>query len=349
MGFSIFLFSLMGGIAADRLPKRNLLASGQLGIGVFALWIGTMVTMDVVAVWHIVVSSIAVGIIAGFTMPARQSYVPHLVGDENLMNALALNSGIMNMTRIGGPALAGILIAAVGVGPIYYLKFVGYGIFALTLFMIPIPGKAIARAATSLLGDALNGLRYVRHDRTVRELILISLIPVILAMPYINFLPVFQKDVFQVDASMLGLMGSAVGAGAVVGALAVASLGDYRYKGRVLVGSGLGFGVSLTLFGAVAGPNTFALSLALLALAGATGTAYMSLNQALILVITPPEMRGRVTGLFMTTFGLQPLGALPIGALADAFGAPVTIMSFGALTLLFFLGVALLRPNLRRV
>ena len=347
LGFSMLFFSLIGGIAADRLSKRNLLLVGQVGIGLFSLWVGVMISMGLIKVWHILVSSIMVGIIAGFTMPARQSYVPDLVGDENLISALALNSGIMNMTRIGGPALAGVLISVIGVAPLFYIKFVGYSIFALFLGLIPIKGKTQVSGSQSLLGDALAGIRYLRHNRTVLELLLIGIIPVVLAMPYVNFLPVFQEEVFHVGATGLGLMMSAVGGGAVAGALVIASLGNYRYKGLVLLWSGIGFGLSLVLFCAVADSGNFALSLVMLALTGAFGTAFMSLNQAIVMILTPPEMRGRVTGLFMTTFGLQPLGALPIGMLTDAFGAPLTIGGFGAITLLLFIGVTLFRPRLR--
>lgn len=349
LGFSMFFFSLTGGIAADRMSKRNLLVGGQIGIGIMALWVGVMVHIGLIEVWHIVVGGVITGIIAGFTMPARQSYVPDLVGDENLLNALALNSGVMNVTRIGGPALAGILIAAIGIAPLYYLKFVGYSIFALFLLMIPIKGKTQVSASLSLLGDALDGIRYLRHDRTVLELLLIGVIPVVLAMPYVNFLPVFQEEVFHVGSAELGLMMSVVGGGAVVGAMFIASITNYRYKGRILLWSGIGFGLSLVLFCAVANSGNFALSLVMLALTGVFGTAFMSLNQALVMILTPPEMRGRVTGLFMTTFGLQPLGALPIGMLTDTFGAPLTIGGFGAVTLLVFIGVTIFRPGLRRI
>ena len=349
MGFSMLIFSLTGGIAADRLSKRNLLITGQLGIGVFSVWIGVMITTDLIEVWHIVVSAVAIGIIAGFTMPARQSYVPDLVGDKNLMNALALNSGIMNVTRIGGPALAGVLISAIGVAPVYYIKFVGYAIFALFLRLIPVKGKANIATTRSLLGDAVDGVRYLRHDRTVLELLLIGVVPVVLAMPYVNFLPVFQEEVFHVGAAELGLMMSVVGGGAVVGAMAIASLGDYRYKGRVLIGSGVAFGASVVLFCVAAELGNFPLSMVVLALTGAASTAFMSLNQAMVMILTPPEMRGRVTGLFMTTFGLQPLGALPIGVLTDTFGAPLTIGGFGALTLALFIAIGLFRPQLRRL
>ena len=349
LGGAVLFCSLAGGVAADRLPKRNLLMAGRLGIGVFALFIGVMISTGLIAVWQIIVASLATGIIAGFTMPAQQSYVPDLVGDKNLMNALALNAGIMNVTRIGGPALAGILIAAFDVGPVYYIKFFAYGIFAVILLFIPITGKAVASAQTanSPMKDALDGFRYLRSDRTLLSLLIAGLLPVILAMPYVNFLPVFQKEVFQVGTPELGLMMAMVGGGAVAGALVVASLTNYRYKGRVLLISGLGFGATLTLFGLVANANTFVPSLLVLVLTGAFGTAYMALNQALMLTITPPEMRGRVAGLFMMTFGLQPLGAMPIGILIDTAGAPPVIACFGGATLVFFIIVTIFMPRIR--
>lgn len=349
LGVSMLFCSLAGGVAADRLPKRNMLMAGRLGIGLFALFIGVMISSGLIEVWHIVVSSLAIGVISGFTMPAQQSYVPDLVGDKNLINALALNSGIMSMTRVIGPSLAGVVIGVFGTGPAYYIKFFAYIIFVFFLLMIPIKGKAVVSASTSVAQDALDGLRYLRHDRTVLQMLIVSMIPVILAMPYVQFLPVFQRDVFQVGPTGLGLMGTAQGAGAVVGALTVASLGNYQYKGRVLVGSAIGFGAMLALFGAIAGPNTFIPSLVVLAFTGAFGTAFMAFSQALILVITPPEMRGRVTGLFMTTFGLMPLGAMPIGLLIDAYSAPLIIGSFGVVTMVFFVFVTIFMPRIRNL
>jgi len=351
LGFAILFCSLIGGIAADRMPKRNLLIVGQLGIGMFSLFIGVMVSLGTIQVWHIIVASIGTGIVAGLTQPARQSFIPDLVEGKNLVNAIALTAGIMNMSRVAGPALAGVIIGAFGVAPAFFAKAAAYVIFVLVLLAIPIKGKAKQQtpAGRSLMADALDGVRYLRDDRTVRELLIIGIFPVVLAMPYVNFLPVFQERVFGVGPTQLGIMMSAVGGGAVVGALFVASLSEYRYKGRVLVAAGALFGASLALFCTVAGPGTFAVSLVFLAVTSAAGTAFMSLNNALVLSHAPPHMRGRVTGLFMTTFGLQPLGALPIGAMADAIGAPVTVGAFGVATMLLFVMIALFRPNVRRL
>ncbi|UCH43685.1 MAG: MFS transporter [Dehalococcoidales bacterium] len=349
IGVSLLIFSLVGGIAADRMAKKQLMIIGQLGIAAVTLLLAILITTGLIQVWHIVVTSIVIGIIAAFTMPARQSYVPDLVGTEKLTNALALNAGMMNMTRIGGPALAGVLIGMFGVGPIYYVKVVAYGIFVAFLFLIPIAGKVDTTSTRSPLGDAIDGLRYLRDDRKVLELLILAMVPVILGLPYVNFLPVFQKEVFHLGPSALGWMMSAVGSGAVFGALVVASLGDYKYKGRILLGSGLGFGISLALFAVVANTGSFTVTLVILALTGATSTAYTALNNALVLTITPPEMRGRVMGVFMTTFGMMPLGALPMGALTDNIGAPLTTGIFGVLTLAFFVLATIFRPHLRRL
>jgi len=349
VGISLLFTSLAGGVAADRLPKRTLMVIGQLGIGVFALFIGVMVTAGLIQVWHIVVSSVAVGLIAGFTMPARQAYVPDLVGEENLVNALALSSGMMNVTRIGGPALAGILIGMFGVAPLFYVKFVAYGIFVIFLLLIPVTGKAVMSASASAFGDAIDGFRYLRHDRKVLDLLILGVVPTILGMPYVNFLPVFQEEVFHVGPSELGLMMSAVGGGAVVGSLVVASLGDYQHKGHFLLATGLGFSVTLILFNVVASTGSFPVSLVMLALVGMTGTGFMALNNALVLAVTLPEMRGRIMGVFMTTFGLMPLGALPMGSLIDSVGAPLTVGGFALAMLGFFVIMALFRPSIRHL
>lgn len=348
-GVSMLVLSFLGGIIADRVAKRNLLAVSQLGIALFTLFLAVMITAGLIEVWHIIVTAIIIGVIAAFNMPARFSYVPDLVGDDNLMNAMALNSGMMNLTRIVGPALAGVLIGIFGVGLLYYVKTAAYVVFVLLLLTIPITGKASASFSGSLLGDAADGLRYLRHDRRVLDLLILAVIPVVLGMPYINFLPVFQETVFRVGPSGLGLMMAVVGGGAIVGSLIIAYLSDSKHKGLILICSGLGFGATLVLFAVVASTGSFPLALVVLPLVGATGTAYMALNNALIMTITPPEMRGRVMGLFMTTFGLMPLGALPMGALIDIIGAPFTVGVFGAVILVFISIMVLFRPSLRRL
>lgn len=348
-GFSMLALSFLGGVVADRVRKRNLLAFSQLGIALFTLLLAVLITTGLIQVWHIIATAVVIGVIAAFNMPARQSYVPDLVGSDNLMNAMALNSGLMNLTRIAGPALAGVLIGLFGVGLLYFIKTGAYVIFVIILFLIPVTGKASATFTGSLLGDAAEGLRYLRHDRKVLDLLILAVVPVVLGMPYVNFLPVFQEEVFHVGPSELGLMMAVVGGGAIIGSLVIATLGDYKRKGLILISSGLGFGAALVLFAFMASTGSFYPSLVVLALVGASGTAYMALNNALVMMITPPEMRGRVMGLFMTTFGLMPLGALPMGALSDVIGAPFTVGIFGIVVLCFVAIMVIVRPSLRHL
>jgi len=349
IGFAILVFSFMGGIAADRVGKRKLMAITQLGIALFALFIGIMVTTGRIEVWHIVVTSVILGILAAFNNPARQTYVPDLVGREDLINAMSLTSGIMNMTRIVGPALAGILIGLFGVGLLYYVKFGAYCLFVVILFMIPVAGNPSKSMKRSPIEDALEGLRYLRKDRTLLSVMILALVPVIFGMPYVNFLPVFQEEVFHVGPEKLGLMMSVVGGGAIFGSLLIAYISDYKHKGRVLLTCGASFGFFLIMFALVSSTGAFWPSMVLLALVGATGTAFMALNNALIMMITPPEMRGRIMGLFMTTFGLMPLGSLPIGALMDRIGAPMSTGIFAGVVFVFILTMSLVMPNIRRL
>ncbi len=348
-GLSVTVFSFVGGIAADRLPRRNLLVSTQLSIAVFSLLLGVLISMKLIQVWHIVVIAVAIGVVFSFNMPARQSYVSELVGTENITNALAINSSTMNLMQIAGPALAGVLIGMIGVGPLFFINVLAYGLVVVLLFLIPVKGRASAVTSRSVLGNAVDGLRYVRHDQRALNLLLLGIVTTVFGMPYVFFLPVFQKAVFHVGPSGLGLMMSVTGIGAIVGSLVIASLNESQHKGRIMLASGLGFGISLLLFAATANAGNFPASLGMLALVGVTGTAFMTLNNALVQMVTPPEMRGRVIGLFMITFGLSSLGALPMGALVDAIGAPLTLGFFGAITLGFIIVMTMVRPTLRRL
>ena len=330
-GFSMLVFAFAGGIAADRMPKRNLMALSQTAIALSTFALGVLISTKLVQVGHIFAFSIIFGILSAFNMTARQSYLPDLVGTENLTNAQALIAGNMSLTRIAGPAAAGVLLGMFGASPIFYIKAAAHILFVVLLLLIPIRGQASA-LSRSFLGDAMLGV-----------------IPIIFGVPYINFLPVFQKVVFHVGPSGLGLMMSIIGVGAIAGSLAIATLSESRNKGRILFATGAGFGACLLLFAVTASMRNFPASLAMLGLVGATGTAFTALNGALVQGITSPEMHGRVQGLFIAGLGLTSLGGLPMGMLVDALGASMTMGLLGGVTMVFVVVVTLLRPDLRRL
>ena len=348
-GGSILVFSLLGGAIADRVGKRNLMATTQAGIAVATLVLAVLISTGGIEVWHLMVGAIIIGVIAAFNMPARQSFVPELVGKRHLMNALALTTGGMNLSRVAAPALAGILIAVVGVGTVYYIKVVAYAIFILTLLMVPVMGRASSQSRTSVPSAMKEGLVYTVRNRIILTLLIMGLVPIVFGMPYVFLLPVFQKDVLDVGASGLGYLMSAVGVGAVMGALFVAWLGDFRRKGLLLLVAGAAFGLALVLFAFLSSTGSFPLSLASLLLVGAASSAYMAVNNTLVQTIVPDEVRGRVMGLYMMTFGLNSFGTLPAGAVADSMGAPVAVGAGGVIIALFIVAVALTRPAVRNL
>jgi MFS family permease len=349
MGVSMISLSFVGGIVADRVERRLLLILSQAAIVAIMIFMGVVVTMGIVREWHLILTAILIGIVGAFNMPARQTYVPDLVGVKNLINAMALNSSIMNLTAVAGPALAGVFITAFGIGPVYNIQAVASGVFLVTLFMIPVRGSPTPGKASSPVQDAVSSIRYIRKNPIVLDHILLVTIPMIFGGPFINFLPVFQEKVFHAGASELGWMMSAIGGGALISSLMVASLARYEHKGWVLIGSGIAFGTTLVLFSVAASMGNLWLSLFLLAMIGISSTAFSSLNNALIQITTSPEMRGRVMGLYMTIFGLQSLGAMPLGAMVDKMGAPLSVGIFGGISLLSVVIMAITRPQLRRL
>ncbi|MDO8578279.1 MAG: MFS transporter [Dehalococcoidales bacterium] len=348
IGLAILVFSFAGGIAADRIAKRNLMVMTQAGMALCTVALGVLISLNVVRIEHLFVFAVLYGAVSAINMVARQSYVPELAGVENLTNAQGLMAGNMSLTRIIGPAIAGLLIGMYGAAPAFYIKALGHGLFIILLLLIPVAGLTRASSG-SILGAVIDGARYLRNDRKVLDLLLLGTVPLILGASYLSFLPVFQKVVFRVGPSELGLMFSITGIGAVAGSLAIARLNSSRHKSKIMFVTGAGFGAGLLLFGITAGVGNFPASLAMLALVGASGTAFVAINSALVQAITPPEMHGRVQAIFIAGIGLMSLGALPMGTLVDAIGPSLTMGIFGGTTLLFVVVMTLLRRNLWRI
>jgi MFS transporter, DHA1 family, staphyloferrin A biosynthesis exporter len=346
IGISMLVFSTAGGIAADRVAKRNLMVMTQAGIALCTVTLGILISLNVVRMEHIFIFAVLYGSVSSINMVARQSYVPELAGVENLTNAQGLMAGNMSLTRIIGPAIAGLLIGIYGAAPTFYIKALGHGLFIILLLLIPAAGR-VRTTSVSIFGSVIEGARYLRHDHKVLDLILLGSIPIILGGSYLSFLAVFQKVVFHVGPSELGLMMSITGIGAVIGSLTIAALEGSRHKSRIMFITGAGFGAALLLFGITAGMGNFPASLVMLGLVGASGTAFVAINGALVQAITPPEMQGRIQAMYIAGLGLMSLGALPMGTMVDSIGPSMTMGIFGAITLLFVIVMTLFRPNLR--
>jgi MFS family permease len=345
-GVTMVLFSLFGGAVADRVQKRNLLLFTRTGMTLVSLTITLLITFDRIAVWHLMVASVFSGSFMSFYMPGRQAFVRELVDRETLLNAIAMSSMAMNICRIASPALAGILLKVIGVKGVYWLIALSGVLVVFSLAMIPSSVSARGRADAPMLKDMVDGLRYVRRHTVLLMLIVVGLLPVVTAMPYQMLMPVFAKTVFKSGATGLGLLMSAVGVGALTGSTLIVSMGDFRRKGQLEILAGLTFGGALVLFGLT---GSMLPAMACLLFVGAGSSVFMTLNSTLIMTHTPEDLTGRVMSINMMGFGLMPFAALPAGALAQAIGAPLTVIMGGGILVVFLTGAAVFQPRLRNL
>lgn len=346
VGAPILLFSLLGGAIVDRVDKRNLLIVTQTLTGIIALVIAVLLSTGAIALWHLIATSIVSGFILAFNLPGRQAIIPQLVEQRQIMNAVALGSGAMNLNRVVAPALGGVLVGVVGIGGVYYLMVACYVVSAALLFMIPPLGVPDRDSNATLRSDIGEGFRYVRRNSILLALLSMALVPIAFGMPYQMLMPIFAVDVFGVGASGLGYLMAAVGVGALVGSIFVASLGDFKHKGIILLVASMLFGVFLILF---ANSGYFYLSLFFLLGVGAANSSLMAVNNTLLQINVEDRMRGRVMSMYMTTIGLFPLAVLPASAIAESVGAPFAVTAGGVIIVLFILAMVLLRPTLRKL
>lgn len=343
----LLFFGLIGGVLADRLDRKRQLMTSQLLNMALNVCLATLVVTGLVQTWHVFLTAFLAGCVMAFQQPARQSLIPNTVPRVDLVNALALNSGILNLTRSIGPAVAGVLVSIIGVGGSYYFQaalFMGASLWTAQL-SIDDKGRQ-CRQRESIWSGLLEGLNYVRNNQTVFVLLALSLLPVVLAQPYSSLIPVFARDVYHVGPTGLGIFLGATGAGAIVGALQVAALGDFRWKGWYMLGVVMAFGLSLVGFALTPWPW---LAVALLGVAGFSQTSYRIVNQSLLHTNTIDEFRGRVMSVYLLDRGLAPLGSLLAGTLASFMGAPAAVSVLGAATFLVAVVVAASVPQVRRM
>lgn len=347
-GIPMLLFSLIGGVVADRVSKRRVLMTSQMIIGACAGVLAFLVITDLIQIWHMTLVAFAMGTCFAFNMPARQSFVAEIISRERLMNAIALNNAGMNMSRVVGPALAGFLIGIswIGIGGVYVIMVIMYAFVVYSLFRIRDRGAAPNPNKVSGFRSLTDGIRYIRGNAILMALLMLAFAPVILGMPYQALMPVFAEDVFDVGASGLGLLMTVNGIGALVGSLVIASITNVSRRGLVQLGLGVTFGVSVAIF---AFGDSYYLALAALVVVGAASAGYMSLNSTLVMDTAEPQYHGRVMSIYMFTFSLMPLSVLPVGALADAFGAPITIGIGGVALAVVVMLFGLFHPSYRHL
>ncbi|MEW6187703.1 MAG: MFS transporter [Thermodesulfobacteriota bacterium] len=349
-GIPLILFSLFGGAVADRVKKRNLLFITQTSLCAVAMVITGLVGFKVILLWHLILTSMFSGLVNSFNMPARQAILLEVVKEDELTNAIALNSTAGNICRIGSPALAGVLLSFIGIPGVYGIVAFGYGLAAFSLLLLPEvekqPKKSGRKAAVAVMEDVVEGLKYVRSNPTLFSLLLLAFVPLITAVHYFSLMPVFAKTIFKAGEKGLGLLMSSAGIGALCGSFLIAVLGNFRRKGQLMLWSGMLFGLSLVCF-ALAG--SLITAMIFLVVVGAGGSMFLTLIMSLIMSNTPQDLIGRVMSIFIMTWGLMPLSALPAGGLAQVFGAPLVVSVGGAILFLFLMIMSFMQPQLRRL
>ncbi len=343
----VFLLSLFGGVAADRINKKNILLFTQNAFMLLAFLLAILTQMRLITPTQIMLIALLNGIVMAFDAPCRQAVVAELVGKQHLLNAIALNSAAFNSARLIGPALAGVLIAGVGMSGCFYINGISFLAVIIALLLININNGPKKSSRIFLIKDIRDGLKFIKDNRII--LILISMVGItsLFGVSYVILMPVFANDVLHVGAKGLGLLMSATGFGALISALVLARLGDFKYKGRLLVFSSMVFSVSLVLFSL---SKIYFVSLIILILIGWASVTAIGLINTLLQILVPDEFRGRAMSAFMLTFaGFMPFGNLLAGCLAHIWGVSLTVLLGGAICAAFFLLMNILYPQIKNI
>lgn len=323
----VLVFGLFGGIVADAISKRKMLYFTQTAAGLLALVLGILVATGQVQVWHVYLLALLLGIVNSFDMPVRQSFVVEMVGRDDVANAVALNSAVFNMSRIVGPAIGGLAIAAIGLAPLFFVNAVSYVavIISLTLMrpseLHPMAKAVVERTFKSVVDTLAEGLRYVRRDEQIFLAISILTVVATFGMNFTVLIPLLAREVLHGDADTYGFLMAASGVGSFVSAMVIA-FGARPTMLRLITGAGIaGFGLI-----ALAMSLSFPVDLVLMFVIG-WGTISMAATCNTIIQLSVPDvLRGRVMSVYTTLFaGSTPIGGIFAGTLATIGGAALAL------------------------
>jgi MFS family permease len=322
----------VAGILADRFSRRRIVIGTQTFMMIQALLMAALTLTHRIQVWQIMALSLVLGICNAFDVPARQSFVVEMVGKDDLMNAIAINSSMFNAARSIGPAVAGILVATLGEGMCFLVNGLSFLAVIAGLLLMKADRKAPGQGQVPTTEQFKQGFRYVRGNSQIRSLLVLLGAVSLLGMPYAVLMPIFADEILHSGASGLGELLTSAGVGALAGALWLARRQRVQGLDRVLTRACFGFGVCVMLFSL---SQTFWLSMLLLAPAGCFIMIQLGATNTLVQSLVSNEMRGRVMGIYSMMFlGMAPFGSLLAGSVAHQLGAPVTIFLSGAAAVL---------------
>jgi MFS family permease len=342
-GLPFLVVAPLGGSLIDRVDRRKLMLLCQA----LAFGLAAVLAVDImggfVETWHLPLAAFVNGSLLALLNPTQQSLVPVLVPREDLTNAIGLMSAGQNLTRVAGPSVAGIMIGAMGVGQTFLAQATAIAVSFVFVLAVVLPPRA-PRAATGR--GVFAGIRLIISRPDLRGLFLLAAIPTFFVFPYIGFLNIFARDILRIGAEGLGLLMAVSGGGAMVGSLLVAAARRSEGVGRLLLGMTIAYGAAIV---GVAYSRSLWITLPLMFTGGLLGAATMSGTNALLQHRISDEIRGRVTGAYMLTWGLMPLGALPMGLLADRIGTTAAVAAGAVISSALAAALALVSPALRDI
>ena len=341
----VLLLALYAGVVADRVSRHRMVMVTNASAMLLALTLATLVFTHTAKVWAIMVIATLFGLVNAFDIPARHTLYGDLVGKEGLMSAVALNSSSFNATRIIGPVVAGFILSIGGAGWCFLINGLSYIGVLVGLFMMDVPAPPPDRPRMSALGNMLEGLRYVWTERRTRGIVLLITTLSIFGSQFLVLLPVIARDDLGKGAQAYGWMLSAVGFGALAGALWVASASRKIPRGRLLLRTSLASGILVAL---LAVPHSIGPVLVILTAMGFVMISNGASANTLLQTLSPERLRGRVVSVYtLVAVGMAPLGALEGGAVAERFGARVALMLGGSVCVLGSLLVRWKTPELK--
>lgn len=338
--------SLIGGALADRLSKKYMIIMSQAGTAIMTFVLAMMDGSGMIWFGALLGIGVVNGSLMALNMPSRQAILSEIIPEGKLMNAVALNNSAMNLTRVIGPALAGLLIIFIDTSGVFYLVSGIYLFSALSTFMIGAGTAPATKSRKSITRDISEGLKYVKGDRTLFGIVIMAFIPSVFGFTLFALMPAWAREALNVRSTDLGILMMVMGVGALIGTLTLASVKKFDQRGWLLLISSFVWGIALV---AMSQSVSQFMAFPFLLLIGLLSSVYMSLNMTMAQVYAAPEMRGRVMSILMMTFGLMPLGALPFGYLAEFIGTGNALtlsgIALAGLTLVF--GIAY--PHFRKI
>ena len=345
----ILIFGLFGGSLADRWNRRRMIQYAQLVVSLVALFVAISIVMKFVTIWVLFGAALTQGLCWSFMMPARQAIIPQLVPDGELTNAVALNASGMALMTLSGPAIGGLAYWWIGPEATYFLMsglmFVAF--LMMTRVSVARPDAAApGRRRENVFNSVLDGIRYSARNKTILVLLLLTLATTMTSQSFRSLMPAQVDLVFGGDAKELGILMSTIGVGALIGSLFIAGLTENVKRGVVLLVAGALSAVAILVSTYV---TVFLIGIVAMLALGLGDSGRRALNSALILEQTDAEHRGRVMGIYMLNFGLRPIGAIPLGILAERTSLQTSFAVAGAVLLVSVILTWILAPRIRNL